>query len=239
MKEMREPPRRYRSVAAVASSLILAISLGLAGCATEQSASAPDRSAAGAAPGSATPEWRPGDRWVYEWKSGKQSGIKTIEVLEIKELNGVRYYVARSANIDHYYTLDLHWAAGVRGSKVQARMVPPQPLFSWPLEAGRRWTHKGTLEEQQGKVPFDDRFSVLGREPVTVPAGQFAAMRVVRQSSGRDSDEYWYAPEVGFYVKWVGRRGDLEFEEQLREFRAAPRLGPGPVSTPPPPAKPR
>jgi len=47
----------------------------------------------------------------------------------------------------------------------------------------------------------------------------------------RDSDQYWYAPDVGFYVKWIGRRGESQFEEQLREYHRAPRLTPGPAST--------
>ena len=56
-----------------------------------------------------------------------------------------------------------------------------------------------------------------------MPAGRFQAMRVARQSDGRDSDEYWYAAEVRWYVRWVGRRGDVTFEERLKEYRPAPR----------------
>ena len=173
------------------------------------------------------PEWRPGDRWVYRWSSAAQSGARTVEVVEVRSMGGARYYVARSDDVHEYWTPELHWAALVRDAKVEARMLPPEPWFVWPLEQGRRWTHHATYEDGKGKSEVSDRFSVVTTEVVEVPAGRFNAVKVVRQTDRRDLDEYWYAPEVRFYVKWVGRRGDAQFEEQLREYRQAPRLDSG------------
>ncbi len=183
---------------------------------------------------SAPPEWRPGDQWVYGWTSGPTSGIKTVEVLEIREINTVSFYLVKVGEAEQFYTRDLQWAGGMRDEKVQARMIPPQPWFMWPLEPGRRWAHHGTYEDAGGKRPHNDSFSVIGAEVVEVPAGRFGALKVVRETDTRDSDQYWYAPEVRFYVKWVGRRGDAQFEEQLREYRPAPRLIPGPTPSGPP-----
>jgi hypothetical protein len=108
-------------------------------------------------------------------------------------------------------------------------MVPPQPWFSWPLEVGRTWTHRGTYEDRSGKMEFNDTFAVVATEEVEVPAGRFNAFKIVRQTERRDSDQYWYAPVVHFYVKWIGRRGDTQFEEHLREYHPASRLIPGPA----------
>src|SRR5512143_2135526 len=37
------------------------------------------------------PEWRPGDQWIYTWtsevQSRTQSGSKSVEVLEVSEIN--------------------------------------------------------------------------------------------------------------------------------------------------------
>jgi hypothetical protein len=115
--------------------------------------------------------------------------------------------------------------------RVGARMTPPQPLFAWPLEAGRTWTHRGTFEDRSGKTDFNDLFSVEATEVVEVPAGRFNTFKIVRQTDRRDSDQYWYAPDIRFYVKWIGRRGDVQFEEQLREYHPAPRLIHAPAST--------
>ncbi len=168
------------------------------------------------------PEWRPGDRWVYDWTSRNQTGTKTVEVLEIKEVNQVPYYVVRIGDVDHYFTLDFKWSGSVRKGRVEARMVPPQPWLIWPLEVGERWAHRGIYEQRKKKDLQNDTFAVVTSETIGVPAGRFQAFKVVRESPGRDSDQYWYAPQVRWYVKWIGRRGEVEYEERLREYRAAP-----------------
>jgi hypothetical protein len=206
----------------------------LAGCAAGPSpAAAPDVGPARAAPAATftEPAWQVGDRWVYAWTSGKESGTKTVEVVELREVNGVRYYVVRlrdserpgDADTEHYYTQALHWAAAVRDRKVEARMAPPHPWFVWPLVAGARWTHQGRFEQREGSTTFNDRFAVIGPERVDVPAGRYEAVKLVRETDRRDGDEYWYVPDVRWYARWLGQRGDSQFEERLREYRPAPR----------------
>jgi len=173
------------------------------------------------------PTWHPGDRWTYVWTSGSNRGSKTVEVREVKEVNGVRYYIVRNADADHYWTLDLHWAGSVRDSKVEARMVPPEPWYRWPLQLGQQWEHRGSYEQADGKRRAEDRFAVVGAEAVEVPAGTYQGFKIRRTGSGGDSDEYWYVPEVGSYVRWIGRRGGVEFEERLSEYRSG-----GPAPTP-------
>ncbi len=211
------------------------VALVLAGCvAPAGPATVPEVSQPGPIKASAPPEWRPGDQWVYTWTSGSKSGTKTVEVLEIQEINTVSFYLVKVGEAEQFYTKDLQWAGSMRDGKVQARMTPPQPWFVWPLEAGRRWTHRGTYEDAAGKSAHNDSFTVVGAEIVEVPAGRFSTVKLVRETDNRDSDQYWYAPEVRFYVKWLGRRGDAQFEEGLREYRPAQRLIPGPAPSGPP-----
>ena len=165
---------------------------------------------------------------------GQTSGTKHVEVLEIREINTVSFYLVKVGEVEQFYTKDLRWAGSMRDGKVQSRMTPPQPWFVWPLEVGRQWTHRGSFEDATGKGAHNDSSSVVGAEVVEVPAGRFSALKVVRETDSRDSDQYWYAPEVRFYVKWVGRRGDTQFEEDLREYRPAQRLIPGPAPARPP-----
>jgi hypothetical protein len=171
----------------------------------------------------AAPTWVAGDLWVYEWSSGKESGTKTVEVLGLREAGGARYYVVRVGDAEHYYTEGLHWAAAVREGKVEARMAPAQPWFQWPLAPGARWSGQSRFEHREAVVTHHDRFTVVGPESLDVPAGRYQAMKVTRETDKRDRDEYWYAPDVRWYVRWVGRRADTEFDERLREYRAAPR----------------
>jgi hypothetical protein len=168
--------------------------------------------------GVARPEWRVGDRWVHSWTAGTDNGAKTSEVVELREVGGVQYYVLRVGTVDHYYTLDLHWAAGVVESKVAARATPPQPRFNWPLEVGKRWDYQGVFEEKDRKDRMRETYRVVGVEQVAVPAGTFRAFKLVREVDGSIVDQYWYAPDVRWYVKWLGRRGSDEFQEVLQEY---------------------
>ena len=211
------------------------VALLLSGCvAPAGPAAVPAAPQQGPITASAPPVWRPGDRWVYAWTSGQTSGTKNVEVLEIREINTVSFYLVKVGEVEQFYTKDLRWAGSMRDGKVQSRMTPPQPWFVWPLEVGRQWTHRGSFEDATGKGAHNDSSSVVGAEVVEVPAGRFSTLKVVRETDSRDSDQYWYAPEVRFYVKWVGRRGDTQFEEDLREYRPAQRLIPGPATSAPP-----
>lgn len=184
----------------------------------------------------APPAWRPGDQWVYAWTSGRDSGVKVVEFVEERQIGTQSYYVVRVGDLDHLYTPDLGWAASLRGNRVDSRMTPPQPWFTWPLEPGRRWTHRGVFEDAKGRHQNDDRFTAAGQETVEVPAGRFLAMKVVREAGSSTTDEYWYAPDVRFYVRWIGRRGDIQFEERLQSYRSSSGAIPPPGSPTGPPS---
>ena len=171
----------------------------------------------------ARPMWRLGDKWVHAWSAGTEKGVKTSEARGLREVKGVQYQVLRVEPVDVYFTVDLHWAwaASVAESRVTARAVPPLPWFKWPLLVGGRWEYQGTLEAQQRKESVRDSYKVLGVESVTVPAGTFRAFKIVREVESSVVDQYWYAPDVRWYVKWVGRRGKEEFEEVLQEHTPA------------------
>lgn len=207
--------------------LLFSLLLALMGCATQDPPASREPGATSAQAASAVsspPTWRPLDRWVYGWTSGGETGTKTVEVLEIREINEVSFYLVRVADVEVFYTRDLRWAGTMQDGRVTSRMTPPQPWFAWPLRADQSWTHRGTYEDPNGKTEFNDVFSVIGGETVEVPAGRFNTLKIVRQTERRDSDQYWYAPDVRFYVKWIGRRGDRAFEEQLHSYHPAPRL---------------
>ena len=208
---------------------LLGLTLALAGCAGPQPTTTVPAGPTNPALVPFPPQWLPGSRWVWDWKSGTESGTKTLDVVEVKEVNQVSFYVARIGDLEHYFTLDLRWAAAVQTNKVVSRMVPPQPWFTWPLEVGRRWAHEATFEEGTTKRAESERFSVVAFEAIQVPAGRFDAFKVVREAGNGDGDEYWYAPKVRFYARWIGRRGPVQFEEQLREYPGGP---------PPPPRVP-
>jgi hypothetical protein len=166
------------------------------------------------------PDWRPGDRWLYSLVIGTEHGTKTVEVVEIRDINNIPFYIVRVGSRHFWPSCS---GQGMPGAKIESRMSPPLPWFSWPLEPGRQWTYRGTFQDPSGTVNRSDKFIVLASEVVEVPAGRFNTLKVVHESDRGDRNEYWYAPDVRSYVKWVGQRGTSRTEEQLREYQAAPR----------------
>ncbi len=173
--------------------------------------------------GIARPVWHTGDRWVHAWTVGAEKGTKTSEVVGLNEVRGVQYYVVRGESGDWYYTLDLHWAAIIKDSRVAARVTPPQPWFNWPLDVGKRWDYQGVLEEKDRKDQLRETYRVVGVEQVQVPAGTFRAYKLVGEVDSKIVDEYWYAPDVRWYVKWQGRRGENAFQEVLQQYVPGPQ----------------
>jgi hypothetical protein len=62
---------------------------------------------------------------MYEVTSGTDRGTKTMAIVRVREIGNVPYYVVRLDDLDHYCTRGLDWAAAVRTSTVEARMIPP------------------------------------------------------------------------------------------------------------------
>ena len=201
----------------------LCLLLMVCGIALAMSSCAPPPSSGNVPAGDAAtrPEWRIGDRWFHTWSAGIQKGIKLSESLGIREVGGVRYYVLRVEKAHWYYTMDFHWVMQMQESRVVARAVPPHPFFLWPLEVGKSWAYHGVFEEERQVQPMREIFRVAGIERVDVPAGSFRAFKIVRTAGEATSDEYWYAPEVRWYVKWIGKRGKDRFEEVLQDYLPA------------------
>jgi hypothetical protein len=169
------------------------------------------------------PVWRPGDRWIYGVLVGTEQGTKTVEVAEVRDIGNAPFYVLRVGELEHFYTTQLQWAGHARDRKIESRINPPLPWFAWPLDPGRRWTYRGTLQDSTASVQREDTFLVLGAEVVEVPAGRFNAIKILHEGDKGDRNEYWYAPDVRSYIKWVWHRGPSSSEELLREFHAASR----------------
>ncbi|HSD61647.1 MAG TPA: hypothetical protein VLC55_12415, partial [Burkholderiales bacterium] len=93
------------------------------------------------------------------------------------------------------------------------RYAPPLPLFRFPLTPGKSWRETVTVSDPAtGKqVPVQVVASVDGMETVTVPAGQFQAVKVSRNLYYQDAEWWrgpvfqqmtdWYAPSVNRVVR--------------------------------------
>ena len=72
---------------------------------------------------------------------GTEQGSKTVEVVDVRDLNNAKYYIVRVGELEHFYTTQLQWAGHAREKKIESRMkpslAPVQPGRSSRGEAGR------------------------------------------------------------------------------------------------------
>lgn len=102
-----------------------------------------------------------------------------------------------------------HWFANLgKDGKPIWETSPPMQRFQWPLVVGARWsTNYAYYDRRSGQSwsPIVEGWTVESVENVTVPAGTFKAFRL-QSSPLRNSaftHTYWYAPELGTFVKDV------------------------------------
>lgn len=175
-----------------------------------------------------------GDRWHYDEYNGfnglRVAGIDA-QVTEVSpdgalalrlSVEGEPVSNLRDGQIEHY---PRPWSVAQDAAfDLCNRYEPALPLLPWPLRPGDAQRHAS-----QVSVPGDAqryRWIVVTRvgdwERVSVPAGEFDALRVHRRihfvhpDFARDyatrSDTLWYAPRVG---RWVQREWRGEYQRRF------------------------
>ena len=125
---------------------------------------------------------------------------------EVTAVHGERVYW-RSAGGDEQVTstnpllLTFAWQSARRGSG--QRIISNQAGDIFPLKVGARMTFRSTVSTD--KPPFGWEFEwscdVVGKERVTVPAGEFDSFRVQCGRQGSRELSFYYVPEIGHYAR--------------------------------------
>lgn len=99
----------------------------------------------------------------------------------------------------------------------------------FPLEPGMHWSERQILPQEFGPARVQwVSGRALGWEKVRTPAGEFLALKVIRETSFGDGDyawtqtqrieQIWYAPAVGHWVRL--ERRDERYARTARRGRA-------------------
>lgn len=150
------------------------------------------------------PEWKVGNEWRYGWKVVDTSGTLTREVIREDTFSGVPSYVVRVGKNENFYTKDdLGLIATMSGGKVTLKRDASYEPLSWPLEVGKEWKSSFTLLEGKVSQTYNNRIVVAKVETIEVPAGIYEAFKIEVYStySGNLLSEYWYSPQVKWFVK--------------------------------------
>jgi hypothetical protein len=170
------------------------------------------------------PEWKVGYFWTFVRKRPGSEKKVVKEIIREDTFEGVPSYVVKIEERENFYTKDtLSLSVTQSAGKLLSKRRPPsQPLF-WPLAVGLRWRNSFTWErlDQRSAETFDYQRVASKFDRVTVPAGTFDAIKIdtYEFDSGLLQYEYWYSPQVKWFVKtrWYNMSG-VE-EEELTNFK--------------------
>lgn len=194
--------------------LLVAVALLGATCDAERERQAKEQEAV------PRPEWRVGDRWVFQRTS--LTGATAVVARQVVSATSDGYTVrviGTPSELTRQWTLDFHLAQETLGEGTTVRYEPPAQYFTWPLRPGASWSQAFQYSDGRNDGRYENTWKVGDAiEPIDTVAGRFYALRIERRSGTQRLESYWYSPRVRYFVRLEDSlRGYLE---ELVEFRS-------------------
>ncbi len=164
------------------------------------------------------PGYAAGDTWSYSGVNGyNQLPLGSYTQTVAAAASGAIRVEVRSADGRLIDTAALAapglLASGMLNARTIGRLEPALQLLPFPLEEGKRWRQNvvrfDPVSQQKRSVSIYGK--VEGWENVKVPAGEFRALKIVREMFLGDHDAFrgqtklteheWYVPELKHWVK--------------------------------------
>lgn len=176
--------------------------------------------------------------WHYEYNA-EPSGIAALFIgtlseksdfcLDGDQLRSRRFEFHRADRSKDDFTVDFDWKAGTsktsRGVTLPLtdgmtdRLAMQIVIQRWVIaRAGVPSEAELSVTKVEAKKAKTYRFRIVAREPVTVPAGKFDAVRVERVDNPEKVVRFWLAPARGYTAVRVEdlEDGDQQFAMELK-----------------------
>jgi hypothetical protein len=178
-------------------------------------------------PGKAPADYFPlrvGDSWTYRNTSDESQYTLKVLAEEPQTDGATRYQVELHAGVIILKLFSktkewvlLHAERYPEHEGMEAKYEPPRNYLPNTPKPGFKWSWKGR-DYTQSEVT--EKGEVSGFETVTVPAGNFRAMKVVSEVSSGSAvmtKTYWYADGVGL-VKTTTEGGQIKYGSELTDY---------------------
>lgn len=166
------------------------------------------------------PEIKVGESWTYQdiddWKNTeKEKYTYTVAAVSDKEIRLSRKSETSGAVVNVTETPDLNFTTKVGYDGTFLQYTPDNGTFVFPLTPGATWKAETNYKKSSGAVGSYSLPAVAaGWEKVTVPAGEFLALKITEEGyyrasvggssgQGRMKMTLWYAPQAKGMVKVV------------------------------------
>ena len=174
------------------------------------------------------PEWRVGFRWKYEVKESNNISERIDDIVgTAMTTHGPAFLLRHGSEETARSAEDMGVLETRKNGVIVSRFDRSGNLLAWPLVMGKQWTVSYNVEDFESKKtrPVQRVRLVAGSELVNVPAGTFETVKLefYLPRSGRLIGEYWYSPEVRWFVKSVSYESvDAYYrEERLVSYNLA------------------
>jgi hypothetical protein len=169
-----------------------------------------------------------GERWTVNERDGYNGLLKTTLVREVTAVAPVRV-ASRAPDGEESSVFSEPWnvVQATLPPHGEFTLSPPLIRFPFPLVPGKSWNQSvRTIHLASGKQTVWKLYgTVRGWEKVRVPAGEFVALKVVRdlylgdhdwfRSETRRTEVDWYVPDIN----WIVKRASSEEYRDLRRSR--------------------
>src|SRR5262249_14008773 len=168
------------------------------------------------------PVWKVGDEWSFRWESPRGSGTYVSVVTREESMDGFGCYVVRTGRRESYHRkTDLAFVMEKLNREIEQQVRPPALHFVWPLSVGRTWDEAYTTEWPRDQRTRTHAFisHVETEETISVPAGTFVTLKMVRRLTPGDELNYeaWYSPDV---KRWIRLRQPFPSRVRTTEITA-------------------
>ena len=167
------------------------------------------------------PTWRIGDRFVLQRGDAMKGEFTLVAITDDAYVldTGGGVHLRRDRDLGNLG----EWTPG--GDPLHL-LLPADARFHWPLWLGKRWNCEFVDRAKGGDLRLQASYHVEGLDTITVPAGTYEALRIVRRVKLVGTpDDYltraqivWYAPSIGSEVRQLVSETLVE----LVEFTAGP-----------------
>lgn len=187
-----------------------------------------------------------GDTWTYQsvLRAANRSK-KVVETFEVSGVTGNRLHVvvlrkfdgdAEGEPVESDMVFSDDWnvmITGNRGGRPSAIMRPSTAMLKFPVKPGESYPSDYDVETlPDGNLVRHRRSTrIVGWEDITVPAGNFRALRIEAEGTvqvakkpkpGRTMVTLWWAPEVRRWVRLEQDFGPNGHSQELVSYKLAP-----------------
>ena len=162
------------------------------------------------------PEVAIGDTYVFD------NPITSWEVVDIinDRISWVSNQGARIITSNNPLLPSYEWVSENDGQG--KRLISDVRGDLFPLEKGNNTTFRSTvsIDGQPSQWSFSWNCAILGEVNITVPAGNFNTFSIVCARDASDTITYYYAPELGYYVRMEigGNHGSVLKQRNLLSY---------------------